>query len=121
MVRVLKHVLPVLVALCVAAALLPLTSSAAAPRGRPKPPGSYTNPLAPRVPVGGTVDSCADPTVVRGQGRESKSWFMYCTTDPLNDSETADGVADFHPVPQMRSRDLVNWTYVGDALPTKPS
>jgi arabinan endo-1,5-alpha-L-arabinosidase len=47
---------------------------------------------------------------------------MYCTTDPLNDSETT-GAGDptFHPIPTMRSADLVHWTYVGDALDVKPT
>ncbi|MGI8645104.1 MAG: family 43 glycosylhydrolase [Nocardioides sp.] len=27
----------------------------------------------------------------------------------------------FRPIPQMVSQDLVNWTYVGDALPTPPT
>ena len=67
------------------------------------------------------MDSCADPTVLRGQGRQAGAWFMYCTTDPLNDSETAAGEVVFHPVPMMRSTDLVSWTYVGDAVPSLPS
>jgi arabinan endo-1,5-alpha-L-arabinosidase len=47
---------------------------------------------------------------------------MYCTTDPLNDEDLdADGNLVFHPVPMMVSRDLVNWRYVGDALPELPS
>jgi arabinan endo-1,5-alpha-L-arabinosidase len=122
MVRVLRFALPVLVTLCVTATLVPPAASTAVPRGRHVASGSYTNPLAPRIPGGGTVDSCADPTVLRGQGRYSRWWYMYCTTDPLNDSETS-GTADpvFHPIPTMRSTDLVSWTYVGDALPTKPT
>ena len=85
-------------------------------------PPPYTNPLAPAVPGGGTVDSCADPAVLRGQGDEADSWFLYCTTDPLNDAETS-GPGDpvFHPIPTMRSDDLVTWEYVGDALPQKPA
>jgi arabinan endo-1,5-alpha-L-arabinosidase len=68
------------------------------------------------------VDSCADPTVVRGHGSHSRTWYLYCTTDPLNDRDTAgSGPVTFHPVPTMTSRDLVHWRYVGDALPVKPS
>ena len=73
------------------------------------------------APGGGTVDSCADPAVQRGQGDEAGTWFLYCTTDPLNDSETAGGDPVFHPVPMLRSDDLTSWEYVGDALPRKPS
>ena len=82
----------------------------------------YRNPLKPQVRGDGSVDSCADPTVLRGQQRGDRYWYMYCTTDPLNDADTA-GAGDvvFHPIPTMRSRDLVNWTYVGDALPDPPS
>jgi arabinan endo-1,5-alpha-L-arabinosidase len=109
--------------LFVAAAMLPVSAVAAS---QAPPPGFYRNPLAPVIPAGGTsagtVGSCADPTVVRGEGAESRSWFMYCTTDPLNDGDTAgSGEPTFHPLPTMRSTDLTHWTYVGDALPQKPS
>jgi arabinan endo-1,5-alpha-L-arabinosidase len=107
-------------ALAVCAALFPASASPAAPARRP---GSYHNPLAPQVLSDGTVDSCADPTVLRGrQGANAHTWYMYCTTDPLNDEETA-GTATptFHSVPTMQSRDLVHWTYVRDALPTRPA
>ena len=83
----------------------------------------YRNPLRPGVNGSGrTVDSCADPTVLRGQQPGDRYWYLYCTTDPLDDQDTA-GPGDpvFHPVPMMRSTDLVDWTYVGDALPEAPS
>jgi arabinan endo-1,5-alpha-L-arabinosidase len=104
-------------------ALLVLPSMVSSgPAGAASAPGTYTNPLAPRIPGGGTVDSCADPTVVRGRGPDSHSWFMYCTTDPLNDADTT-GTGDpvMHAIPTMRSTDLTHWDYVGDALPTPPS
>ena len=42
---------------------------------------------------------------------------MYCTTDPLNDEDrNAAGSFNFHLIPMLRSEDLVNWTYVGDAF-----
>ncbi len=104
--------------LMLVAGLLPAYAAGAAVRR----PGTYTNPLKPRVPGGGTVDSCADPAVLRGRGPHSRTWYMYCTTDPLNDRDTAgDGPVTFHPLPTLSSRDLVNWRYVGDALPTRPS
>lgn len=122
--RRLAPVVPVLAAL-----VLPATagSAAAAPatdRERPARPvtGSYTNPLAPVVPGDGTVDSCADPTVLRGQQPGDDAWYMWCTTDPLNDDDRdADGDLVFHKVPQLRSTDLVSWTYVGDAFTENPS
>jgi len=82
---------------------------------------SYRNPLKPRIPAGGIVESCADPTVLRGQRPADDHWYMYCTTDPLNeDDRDAEGEFRFHPIPMMKSRDLVNWRYVGDALPEAP-
>jgi arabinan endo-1,5-alpha-L-arabinosidase len=82
----------------------------------------YKNPLAPKIEPGRTVDSCADPTVLRGHGDEAGKWYMFCTTDPLNDEDTSgSGDATFHTLPMMVSRDLVKWRYVGDARPDKPS
>ena len=116
--------LPRFLTLFVAAALLPV-SAVAASQAAP-PPGSYHNPLAPVIPPGGssagTVDSCADPTVIQGQAGETidgeQVWYLYCTTDPLNDEDlNAEGDPNFHRIPTMVSTDLVNWTYVGDAFP----
>ena len=82
---------------------------------------TYQNPLAPRIPGDGTVDSCADPAVLREQGGE-RDWYMYCTTDPLSDTDVDEtGAPVFHPIPTLRSSDLVEWSYVGDALPDPPS
>jgi arabinan endo-1,5-alpha-L-arabinosidase len=105
-----------LAALSLLAPLLPAPASSAAAPDR----DTYRNPLAPRIPGGGTVDSCADPAVQRGQG-DDPYWYLYCTTDPLNDQDVdRDGNLQFHPIPTMRSRDLVDWEYVGDALPEPP-
>ncbi len=91
-------------------------------RGQGKNPGSYTNPLLPEVPGDGAVESCADPTVIRGQQPGDTTWYMYCTTDPLNDEDLdANGDLVFHRIPTMTSTDLVNWTYVGDASDALPS
>ncbi|MEJ7795445.1 MAG: family 43 glycosylhydrolase [Nocardioides sp.] len=101
--------------------LLALTL-APAPAGAAGGRDTYRNPLAPRVPGDGTVDSCADPTVLRGQQPKDEAWYLYCTTDPLNDGDVDEnGDLVFHPIPMMRSTDLVNWRYVGDALPEPPS
>jgi arabinan endo-1,5-alpha-L-arabinosidase len=118
MTRFVRYV-ALLSALVVVGAVFPSYAGSAS-AGRP--PGTYHNPLSPRIAGDGTVDSCADPTVLRGRGAHARTWYMYCTTDPLNDSETAGTTTPtFHPLPTMRSRDLVHWTYVGDALPQKPS
>lgn len=96
------------------------SASAAGAPGRPADGETYRNPLAPQIPGDGTVDSCADPAVQRGRG-DDQFWYLYCTTDPLNDADVdGEGNLRFHPIPMMRSRDLVNWTYLGDALPEPP-
>src|SRR5687768_4560753 len=113
---------PALLIPLVAALALPLTAGAAtaAPqqgkRDRPVTT-TYDNPLAPVIPGGGTVDSCADPTVINGQAPGDDTWYMYCTTDPLNDEDLdAEGDLVFHRIPTMTSENLVDWTYVGDAF-----
>lgn len=105
------------------ASLSAASASAAAPAATPKPvTTTYENPLAPRVPGDGTVDSCADPMIIQAQDGETidgeQAWYMYCTTDPLNDEDVdAEGDPVFHRIPMNVSTDLVNWTYVGDAFP----
>ena len=112
--------LPLVATLSLALAAPP-TVAAATDQARPVTT-TYENPLAPVVPGDGTVDSCADPTVLQGQDGEAiggeQVWYLYCTTDPLNDDDlNATGDANFHRIPTMVSTDLVNWTYVGDAFP----
>ncbi|SFO50432.1 Beta-xylosidase [Geodermatophilus obscurus] len=110
-----------LIAVLVALGLVFPATSAAAPGGQGgKNPGTYENPLLPVIPAGGVVESCADPTVFNTQdpGTGQITWYMFCTTDPLNDEDVdADGNPVFRRIPMMTSTDLVNWTYVGDAFP----
>jgi arabinan endo-1,5-alpha-L-arabinosidase len=81
---------------------------------------TYRNPLEPVVPGDGIVESCADPTVIRGQEGEGR-WYLYCTTDPLNDEDKLpNGDFRFHLIPMLSSADLVNWTYEGDAFSSRP-
>ncbi len=103
-----------------AAATPAWTSSGAGAHNRPA--GTYENPILPKIPGDGVVESCADPTVIHGQQAGDRYWYMYCTTDPLNDKDVnAAGELQFHRIPTMRSLDLVNWTYVGDAFSELPS
>jgi arabinan endo-1,5-alpha-L-arabinosidase len=68
------------------------------------------------------VESCADPTAIRSQTPGDNYWYMYCTSDPLNDADrNASGGLNFHKIPTLRSLDLVSWTYVGDAFAEVPS
>jgi arabinan endo-1,5-alpha-L-arabinosidase len=112
--RRLRVLLPLLFSL----AIVPLTALPSAGMNADR----YTNPLTPHIPGDGSVQSCADPTVIRGRQPGDTYWYMYCTTDPLNNRDTAgSGDITFHPIPMMRSHDLVHWTYMGDALTTPPS
>jgi arabinan endo-1,5-alpha-L-arabinosidase len=79
---------------------------------------TYTNPLSIQIPNDGLVESCADPTIIHAQ---DSYWYIYCTTDPLNDNDKTSGNFNFHLIPMLRSFDLVNWTYMGDVFNAKPS
>lgn len=81
---------------------------------------SYTNGLSLRLPNGAAATNCADPSVLRGRGRYAGHWYMYCTSDPLNDTETR-GALTFHRLPMWSSRDLVHWSFRGSALPGRPA
>jgi len=81
---------------------------------------TYRNPLEPAIAGDGIVQSCADPTVIRGQKGDGL-WYLYCTTDPLGDDDRLpDGSLRFHLIPMLSSPDLVHWTYQGDAFTARP-
>ncbi|MCA5922564.1 family 43 glycosylhydrolase [Curtobacterium oceanosedimentum] len=95
------------------------SSTGADRHGRVAP--THRNPVALALPDGQTAASCADPTVIRGAGRD-RNWYLYCTTDALTATEqNPDGSLVQHAVPTYRSTDLTHWTYVNDAFPTKPA
>jgi arabinan endo-1,5-alpha-L-arabinosidase len=78
---------------------------------------TYDNPLLPAV-GDGVVESCADPSTIYAL---DGAWYTYCTTDPLNGADrNSGGALNFHKIPQLRSEDLVTWTYVGDAFSAAP-
>src|SRR5215203_5172106 len=81
---------PLLAALSLVLLAGPVSAAPGASGKRPVTT-SYQNPLAPDILGDGTVDSCADPTVIKGQDGETLNgeqvWYMYCTTDPLNDKD----------------------------------
>ncbi|MDF1573373.1 MAG: family 43 glycosylhydrolase [Bacteroidales bacterium] len=64
---------------------------------------TYTNPVF--------VPDLADPTIVRGKDK----WFYAYGTE----NTWFEGIHRVTPI--IKSRDLVNWEYVGDAFETKPS
>lgn len=111
-----RGVVPLLAALLALAAL-----SLPAPTQARQGPAVYRNPLLPSIPGDGVVESCADPTIIRAQHPGDSGWYMYCTTDPLNSEDRNQaGDLNFHLIPTLRSDDLVNWTYLGDAFTTRP-
>jgi arabinan endo-1,5-alpha-L-arabinosidase len=111
------------IAVLVAAALaLPLPASANESQApKPPKPANYSNPLDLELPDGGQAASCADPDVIRGQAEGDNNWYLYCTTDAIDEDEfDAEGNLVFHNIPMFTSTNLVHWDYVGDAFPTKP-
>ncbi len=91
-------------ALVLVAALAALLGTVTVPAAVAAPTTPYVNPVSRDV-----GDTYADPAVVRGR---DGWWYAYATTDPLRSGERV-----FHRVPMSRSRDLVDWEYIGDAFP----
>jgi arabinan endo-1,5-alpha-L-arabinosidase len=90
--------------------------------GGQAPVATYTNPLSISIPSGGLVENCPDPTIIRGQQPGDENWYVYCTADALNDQDKdAAGKYNQHLIATLKSPDLVNWTYVGDALSALPN
>ena len=110
------------VALSLLSTMLTLGAVGAQSAGAAEVRGRYANALKAKTSAGTRVESCSDPSVLRGRGRFARYWYMYCTSDPLSDRDTSGaGAPTFRRLPMMRSRDLVHWRYVGSALPGKPS
>jgi arabinan endo-1,5-alpha-L-arabinosidase len=66
------------------------------------------------------VEDCPDPTIIRSQRSSDTNWYMYCTTNPLNDNDRTGGNYNFHLIKIARSADLVRWTYVRDVFAAHP-
>lgn len=83
-------------------------------------PRSYTNPLPLMLASGARAETCADPTIVRGVEGDLY-WYLYGTSDPLHGEDRDEaGHLRFRLIPTYRSRDLVTWHYLGDALDARP-
>ncbi len=83
---------------------------------------SYSNPLALTLPDDVSAQQCADPDVIRSHDPEDPSWYLYCTRDALNSNIlNADNTLRFYSIPTFKSTDLTHWTFVNEALPTKPA
>ncbi|MCU1508363.1 MAG: hypothetical protein JWQ12_628 [Glaciihabitans sp.] len=83
---------------------------------------AYKNPLDLKLPDGTQAASCADPSVLRAHDPADNHWYLYCTSDALTANELdSSGNPVIHNLPTFRSTDLTHWSYVNDALPTRPS
>src|SRR5258708_5103560 len=88
----------------------------------PPPPSTFSNPLLIQIPAGGTVQDCPDPSIIRGQQPGDTFWYMYCTTDPLNDTDKDSlGNFNFHLITMHKTSDLVHWSYLGDVFNIRPA
>jgi arabinan endo-1,5-alpha-L-arabinosidase len=95
---------------------------AAAPDAGLLGPTTYTNPIKLQLPDGASVDNCPDPAIIRSQTPGDAHWYLFCTSNPLNDQDVdQDGVYNYHLLNVHRSLDLVNWEYLGDAFNEEPS
>ena len=65
--------------------------------------GTYTNPVSKNF-----ADTFADPAVIKAK---DGYWYAFGTSDPLHEGE-----GEHHTIPISRSKDLVNWKYVGDVF-----
>jgi len=83
------------------AGLLPGSSAVGADTGAGAV--EYRNPVSEDF-----ADTFADPSVIRGK---DGWWYSYGTSDPLWEGEKVP-----HRIPMAKSRNLVDWTYAGDAF-----
>lgn len=84
---------------------------------------TYTNPLNLNDAVNktGQAYNCPDPAIMKFQLAGANTWYAYCTGDAFNSADTAGGNFRAHLISIFSSTDLVNWTYVRDALPALPA
>ncbi|MBA2382963.1 MAG: family 43 glycosylhydrolase, partial [Chloroflexi bacterium] len=107
--------------LAIAALLAQAVLSAVSPAAAAAATGTYRNPIAAGIPGDGVIESCADPTVTRDEAGSGR-WYLFCTSDPLNDDDRdAGGALRFHLIPILSSADLVHWRYDGDAFQGRPA
>src|SRR5947209_1680275 len=50
-------------------------------------PATFMNPLVIQPTAVGAFESCPDPAIIRSQQSDDPSWYMYCTTNPLNGTD----------------------------------
>ena len=83
---------------------------------------TFTNPLnmTDTVNATGKVYNCPDPAIIKFQLGGANTWYAYCTGDAFNSADTVGGNLRAHLISIFSSTDLINWTYVRDALPALP-
>jgi arabinan endo-1,5-alpha-L-arabinosidase len=81
---------------------------------------TFRNPLTLTDKRAGPVVSCPDPAIIDQQRNSHRTWYLYCTGDPLNsnDLDTSGNLAG-HLITSFRSDDLIHWDYIGDVLKTR--
>jgi arabinan endo-1,5-alpha-L-arabinosidase len=101
----------------------PSTSPSTALTLSPYTGPTYTNPLNVTAGSLGKVYNCPDPSVIKYQAGGADTWYAYCTGDPFNanDTVTPGGAPRTHLISIFTSTDLVNWTYLSDALTALPT
>ena len=82
----------------------------------------FQNPLTLTDRATGPGVSCPDPAIISATDRNTRSWYLFCTGDPLNARDVDEhGKLRSHGIAMWRSVDLIHFTYLGDALPSLPS
>ena len=83
---------------------------------------TYTNPLQTTDPATGKAYNCPDPAILKTTAGTLNTWYAYCTGDAFNSADTVTGGGlKVHLISIFSSTDLVNWTYVKDALSALPT
>jgi arabinan endo-1,5-alpha-L-arabinosidase len=76
---------------------------------------TYTNPLSVTA-SSGKVYSCPDPAIIKAQTAGADTWYAYCGGDVLNSVDNKS-----HLISVYKSTDLINWTYLNDAIAATPA
>src|SRR3954470_2234804 len=92
-----------------------VAQSATLPTRAPYPAGEDQNPIQVTARDGSSVESCPDPSIIRGRTSGDNAWYLYCTNERFTD------YGYVHLIPISKSDDLVHWTYVGDVFAQMPS
>ncbi|MFL5346536.1 MAG: family 43 glycosylhydrolase [Hyalangium sp.] len=98
-----------------------LASVACSDKKPPEEVKTYTNPLKLQLADGNVAETCPDPAIIHSQTPGDDAWYLYCTSNPLNNQMDAAGKPVFHLLPIYSSKDLVDWAYVGDAFDSQPA